>query len=225
MRGFTRRAILGVGMRAVWLLLLTGCAGVDDPISPCRPGFALGPDDHCYPPPPEYPAPVATDVLENLADCELRDATGEIDLAGGCVLGVCAGDRFEDVDAVLEGNADCDSIADSTDVSCTWANVGGRFGTDDDGAPRPTARAQWIRALRPFGGTTKDGLGTRIAPRCFVEALGVPNQVLFEDALGELLVSQMAWDAYGIVVVDDEDRRNNAQPDGLIDELFLLGPP
>ncbi len=212
-------------MRIAWVwLLATACGAGTEPSSLCRPGFALGPDGHCYPPPPDYPDPVATDVLENLPDCELRDPTGGIDLAGGCVLDACAGDRFADVDALLGGAADCTEIVDSGDVSCTWDTVGGRFGADE-GVPRDTARAQWIRVLRPHEGTTDEGLGTRIAPRCFVETLDVPDQVLFSDALGDLLVSQMAWAAYGVTVVDTQDRRGNDLPDGLVDEIFLQGPP
>ena len=73
-------------------------------------------------------------------------------------------------------------------------------------------------------------MGLGIAPRCYVEQLGLPDRVEFEQIAGDLRVSELRWEVTGPdagVLVRDVERPsgNGNGPDGAIDNLFLLQRP
>ena len=215
-------------LAAAAVAALIGCAAEPDG-SICRAGFSLAPDGHCYPPPPDARAPSIEDVLLGQPDCIRREATGEIDLTAGCADRACVGDDFATIDNAVGGFGSRQCIdRSSNETECFWGGViGARFPSDPSEPDTPAAGegADRIRLLSRYQGASADGLGTRIGTRCFVEVLGSPDLVVFENVEGSLLVSQIEFDRFGLVALDDDDGRGNEQPDGTIDELLILGAP
>ena len=207
------------------LLLLVGC-GPDTGEVPCRPGFALAGDGHCYPPPPDPTPPTANDVLENLAPCVPDKPDDAIDLATGCIDGACAGTQFEAVNAALGEGVVCEEI--EGEWFCTWPQqIAALFPIGEDDGPRPArdAYTPFVRAVRGYEGADATGLGLGISPRCWIDVLGGPTTAEFVDTAGRLQPRQLVWASYGIEIEDEEDARGVDLPNGEIDELTLFGPP
>ncbi|HHO49781.1 MAG TPA: hypothetical protein ENK18_02655 [Deltaproteobacteria bacterium] len=206
-----------------WWLALLACGGGVTGI--CRPGFVQGPDKHCYPPPPDDPAPSLTDALEHLPDCVPHKPAAEIDLDRGCAADACAGDTFVELDLSLGEDPDCEPL-DGTDLlECTWrGEVAARFRGSGD-RPDDGTRTDEIHLLSGYDGATAEGLGPDIAPRCFIEELGTPDLVVVEDVGGALFVSQMTYERYGLIVLDWLDEDGGPRADGIVDQLRLSGAP
>lgn len=213
----------------MWIVLAWLGCDADPPVEPdpCRPGFSLGPDGHCYPPPPRYPDPTVEDALENLPGCEPREPGERLDIAAGCADGRCVDDQFESFVASFGPPESCRPIDPlGQQVECDFGE--GRlpvFAADSD-EPAPSDRAIWIRLRADFEGSDPTGLGLGIGPRCFVEQLGVPDRVSFEQVNGVLEVVELRWEVTGPdaeLLARDVERSNGGNgPDGAIDNLFLL---
>ncbi len=208
----------------LWLLALVACGGGSD--EGCRPGFARGPDGHCYPPPPDYPDPVVTDALDNLPDCVPLKPTGEVDLVGGCAGPACAGDTFAAIDEALPGDGpDCTEASWSDDWAyCVWGGVLEGLFELDAGEPIATGRTDWIHLLPAYAGATDEGLGTLTAPRCWTDALDLPERIVWVDVGGTLQLQEMVWERYGLYVYDWE-AADGAYADGTMDHVYLFGAP
>ncbi len=207
----------------MWWLALLACG--DEATQICRPGFVQGPDGHCYPPPPDDPDPSLTDALEHLPDCVPRASGQEIDLEGGCAAKACAGDTFEDLELALGTEAACDELDGSSLIECVWGDtLAARFDADGD-LPEPDDRTDTLNLLTGYAGSAPGGLGTDITPRCCVEALGQPDLIVVEDVGGRLLVTQMNYDRYGLIVLDWLDQDGDRRADGVIDQIRLSGAP
>ncbi|MEO0602253.1 MAG: hypothetical protein AAF211_12500 [Myxococcota bacterium] len=214
----------------MWIVLAwLGCdADPESEPDPCRPGFSLGPDGHCYPPPPRYPDPTVADALENLPACMAREPGDAIDFGAGCVDARCADDRF-DAFVVSFGEPSACPTIDTLGQQYECAFGEGRFAVfvSDAGLerPDPEARAAYLRIRGAFEGADPDGLGVGVAPSCFVDELGLPDTVEFERASGVLTVSELRWDVTGpgaALVIRDVENGGGGGPDGEIDNLFLL---
>ena len=206
------------------LLLLVGCG--PDSEAPCRPGFALASDDHCYPPPPDPTPPSANDVLAELGPCVPKKAGTDIDLVLACIDGACARDTFETVNDVLGEGVTCELV--EGDWFCTWPQkVQALFAVreGDDTVPAKDATTPWMRATVGYAGADPAGLGIGISPGCWVDALGAPTSVEFFDTAGRLEPRQLVWVAYGIEIEDEEGERGAPVPNDAVDELTLFGPP
>lgn len=214
----------------MWIVVAwLGCAqDAEAPPDPCRPGFSLAPDGHCYPPPPRYPDPSVADVLASLPDCVARPPGDGLDLGSGCVDGSCVDGRFDGFVATLGPPEACPTIDGlGEQYECDFG--GGRFALFVAPAgraqPRSSDRAAWIRIRSAFEGADPDGLSVGVGPRCFVEQLGVPDRVEFQQIAGELLVSELRWEVTGPdagLLVRDLERAGGSGPDGAVDNLYLL---
>ena len=205
------------------LLLVVGCH--PDREIPCRPGFTIAQDGHCYPPPPDPRPPSANDVLENLGPCVARKFGTEIDLAIGCIEGACVNDTFGDVNALLGEGVVCENIG--VDWFCTWPQgIQGLFTIEEDDVSLPAndTLTPWIRATVGYGGATVEGLGIGISPQCYVDVLGTPTTAEFVDTAGRLEPRQLVWEGYGVEIEDEQDPGGVDLPNGEVDELTLFGP-
>lgn len=202
------------------------CDAPDANLDPCRPGFSLGPDGHCYPPPPRYPDPSATDALDGLPDCVELPAGDSLDLASGCVGEICVDDRFDTIAGIL-GTPTCAAVT-ATTTECDYGEgVLAAFVPATGGTAVPAADdlAVYLRVRAPFAGASEQGLGIDITPRCFVEQLGVPDRLVYEQIAGELAIFELRYDVVGPdagLVVRDQVAGNQNRPDGTVDNLFLL---
>ena len=175
------------------------------------------------PSPPEIRDPVVTDVLSSLPDCVFRDPGSDIDLEAGCVGDACAGDTFEELDEILGGGAECEGVGAL--IECVWDGVlAGRFEADGDD-PVPDAETEELRILTGYAGSTPEGLGVGITPRCFVEVLEMPDRIVFEDVGGTLTISEARWDGVGLLALDQLDADGDDHADGVMDQLRLSGAP
>jgi hypothetical protein len=210
--------------RAAVVLFLAGCAS--EPEIPCRPGFTVAQDGHCYPPPPDPRPPAANDVLEQLPACVPRNPGDEIQIATGCIEGACAGDTFAAFDAVLGEGVECEAF--EPDWFCTWPQgIQGLFGIEEGDVelPSPDTESSWVRATIGYRGATEEGLGIGIPVSCWVDVLGAPTYAEFVDVVGRLEVRQLVWDPYGVEIEDEQEPGGVELPDGEVDELTLFGPP
>ncbi|MCB9689610.1 MAG: hypothetical protein H6738_11260 [Alphaproteobacteria bacterium] len=199
------------------LLLWTACAPVDDH-DPCRQGWSRARDGHCYPPATEADTPDATDAIEATPPCILDKPDGRLDLETGCADGICVGDTYERMAALL-GEGEC--VADAsfpTALYCTFdPGLQGLFADEDeDGIPDEEAETPWLRLLSRWPYATADGLGMGTSARCWTEILGTPSSAWFTDRAGSLALDGMVWDRYGLEVHDWQD------DDGLIDTAYLF---
>lgn len=205
------------------LLLVVGCG--PDHETPCRPGFTIAQDGHCYPPPPDPRPPSANDVLENLGPCVARKFGTEIDVVVGCMEGACANDEFVEVNAQLGEGVECENIG--VDWFCTWPQgIQALFPIEEGDVSLPTSdsRTPYIRATVGYAGATVEGLGIGISPQCYVDVLGSPTTAEFVDTAGRLEPRQLVWDAYGVEIEDEQDPGGVDLPNGEVDELTLFGP-
>jgi hypothetical protein len=205
-------------------LLLSFACGPADP--ECRPGFVLAPDGHCYPPPPDPEPPDLTDVLEASGPCLPRRAGEEIDLALGCIEGVCRSSSYLQARTAL-GPPTCELTSDEADWLCDWPQgIQTLFpvGEADDAEPSDSAITAWVRGVTHYAGADGAGLGVGVTPRCFVDELGPPSIARFVDVAGELRVQEMIWLAYGVEIEDEEQADGVVLPDNVVDELTLTPP-
>lgn len=200
------------------------CSNPDD--LACRVGFDRADDGHCYPPPPDPGPPSANDVLDGLGPCVLLKDGDEIDVLLGCIEGACAATSFQTIDAALGGDASC-SVS-GADWICVWPQeIEASFPvTDQDpGLPLGTSVTPYIRGRTDYEGASADGLGLGVSPKCWTDALGMPDSAVFVDVVGTLTPNQLVWDAYGVEIEDEERADGTPSPDGAVDELTLFGPP
>lgn len=217
----------GLFFPATQLLLASLLGGCGEPELACRPGFSRAEDGHCYPPPPDPGPPTFNDVLENLDPCVPLKPGEQLDLAGGCIQGVCAGDTFGEADRAYGEGVSCQRSGQDWD--CNWPlGVAALFApTDNDqGGPASGARARYVRARYLYEGATADGLGIGASISCFVEALGLPESVVLVKSMGQVVPNQLVWDSMGLEIEDEERQLDLlAFPDGKVDEITLTGPP
>lgn len=212
----------------MWVVVLaSGCASPSD--EACRPGFTRAQDGHCYPPPPDPEPPTANEVLEGIGPCVPLKDGDEIDVAGGCLEGACAGRQFSAIDRALGGGADCDTNSSGSTWICVWPQqVESQFpvAQGDGGGPDVNAYSTLVRARSAYEGASPEGLGLAVSVRCWVDVLGAPSRALFVDVAGSLAPTELVWDRYGVEIEDERRLEDGAAvPDGLVDELTLTGPP
>lgn len=201
------------------LVLAVGCSTA--PGEPaCRPGFYPAEDGRCYPPPPD-PEPVsATDAIDALPACVPRDEDGLVDLDAGCASGACAGAPAEEWSAALGDDVECAYASWSYDWAyCAWSvGIEGLFPVGAYGEIDPAATSDWVHLLPGYDGATDDGLGVGISPRCWTDALGVPNGAYWVDVSGTLALQDLYWwTPYGVEIHDWDG------PDGVVDDVYLFG--
>ena len=200
----------------------------DDANVPCRDGFDRADDGHCYPPLSDD-APSFEDVLSSMPYCALLPAgNGLIDLELGCASGVCVGMDYFETNAVLHTEGDC-TVASWSDQSqyCTWdIGLQGLFTDEDvDGIPDEGAGNERVRVYSPYAGATEHGLGAGINPRCYVDTLGQPSEVLLVDIGGVLYIEDLIYDDYGLSTYDWGTDDDSDRPNGVIDNVYLYGAP
>lgn len=209
---------------AIWLFACTS----EPDVGACREGFIREPDGHCYPPVPEEPEGVTIeDALDWLPACEpIQEPQGLIDIALGCASGVCAGLTEPEITAAYGEPPTCRPVSDHDPrLYCSWeTGLEGLFGDEDgDGWPDPHAPNARTRLYPPYRGATADGLGVGVQPSCFLDVLGSPDRLIFRDVGGNLLIQEMLWDRYGLLLYDLGADDFTNRPNGLIDYVYLYG--
>lgn len=171
------------------------------------------------------------DLLDDLGDCELGIADGELNLDRHCVHDYCVGDTVADAEAAF-------GAPDETVVYFVryggiiytvayeqWAN-GIKIYFDDadaDGILLETDHSTAIALDLPWGGGTEEGLGLGASLSCFVEALGYPDQVEFWTVGDGYGINYAFWSAFQLTVYDDALNGTGefGISDGLVDGIFL----
>jgi len=215
------------GLCLITAALITGCAESEDS-EPCREGFELAGDGHCYPPPTPWPEPDIHDALATLAPCESDAPDGAIDLGNGCADGACVGMTADEITEVLGVEPDC-QVASWSDTKqyCTWEpGIEGLFDDENrNGNPDGDSGSERMRITPPYAGQTPDGSGVAVNVSCYLDDLGVPDVMVYEDVGGTLMVRDLIYDRYGVKAYDWGTDNDTNQPDGRIDNLYLYGEP
>lgn len=206
---------------ALPLLLILGCA--EDSGDPCRTGTERANDGHCY---PTDLGPRIT-LRDALGDCNRISNNGAIDIASGCASGACAGATYVAIVEALGEPGVCTTTPFSLDqVYCTWADLGidTLFPDENrDRVPDTNRTTPRVRVFPPNATGTVDGLGLGASAACFFDVLGPPSDLRFVDVGGDLRVSALAYDEYGLEAYDFGDDDRSGRPDGRIDNLYLYG--
>lgn len=210
----------------VFALLSTIACGPADPADQCREGTTLAEDGHCYPPLLVVP-PDIQDAIAALPVCDPVSGPGFIDLARGCANGACANDDYEEFVAALGEEGECVTRSNNaTQVICTWEELGidGIFQDDDeDDVPDENARTSRIHLFTPYYGQTEDGVGIGANLACFFDFLGTPDELLYTDQGGQLMIEMMDYGVYGLEAYDWGDDDESGVPNGYIDHMYLTG--
>ncbi|MCB9698276.1 MAG: hypothetical protein H6738_15970 [Alphaproteobacteria bacterium] len=158
--------------------------------------------------------------------CRLAESGTRLDLAAGCADGVCDGDTYEEVTAVLGSGSCGDSDVVPETSFCDWQGGALNSHFDDlglDGQPDPGATARGVYLREGWSGTDLDGLGLRVSLACWYEVLGEPlDEVRVADGSAQRVVS-MVFDVQGATLfVDDQELLEGY--DGSTSRLALFGP-
>ncbi|MDP2315152.1 MAG: hypothetical protein Q8P41_19790 [Pseudomonadota bacterium] len=208
----------------------------------CAAAFTLGDDGMCYGDAPvdtgeadtgtgEDEPPTVDDLLDTLPACEPLTGDGRLDLYAGCADGACAGMTYVEMVDAIGNDGSCapqyfefDGYTSSS-ASCDWNNgVSATFSDDDrDGVPDDFDTAYSVYVTSAYDGTTEDGLGIGASMSCFIDGIGVPDEVGFSLVDTDWVLSYAYWSAGGVSLSDNYDRRGNYAPDGLADSLSLYG--
>jgi hypothetical protein len=212
---------------SVALLTLLGASCEAEPSAVlCRGGYSLEQDGHCYPPPDEVDLALA---LDELPTCPSQQGDGTIDLLAGCQEVACPGTTYDEISDSVHDWPDCTTASwDDERVYCTWQEAGieGLFAdSDEDTVPDPDAGNERVRLLPPNEARTDDGLGVGTPPSCWVDALGPPDWIGIDDVAGTLEIQEMFWERYGVNVYDWGTDDDSGKANGLIDNVYLYGPP
>ncbi|MCA9489943.1 MAG: hypothetical protein KC621_08470 [Myxococcales bacterium] len=158
--------------------------------------------------------------------CHLAEAGTRLDLASGCADGVCDGDTYDQMVAVL-GVGSCDSSDVVPETSfCDWqaGALNTHFDDQDlDGAPDPGAPALGLYLREGWSGSDPDGLGLRVSLACWYEVLGEPVD---EDRVADGSTQRVVAMSFDVgdarVYVDDQELVEGY--DGSTSRLALFGP-
>lgn len=204
--------------------LLTACA--PEPAT-CAEGFDLRADGLCYEvvePPVEDtdvpPPPTLMDWLDTLQACEPLAGDGRLDLAAGCVEGLCAGDGYADAMAARPGAA-CEVYIEGFIFECVWERTGLSawvYDVDGDDVMDPNDPLWMLNVDLPYLGSTSEGLGLGADMKCFIDVLGEPDEI-------NVARSDDAWQilsmSYGDVSISDyvTNKNQDYASDGLADGI------
>lgn len=117
------------------------------------------------------------------ATCTLLEAGDRLDLAAGCVDGLCGGTTYPDAVAVLGEPDAC--TADASEATCQWGDVSATFpDCDHDGAPDTESVCdlfgQELSVAGGWDGASAEGLGLGVDASCFEQELGPPGAAGWE---------------------------------------------
>lgn len=204
--------------RFVGLLALVAC-GSDDP---CREGFELAGDGHCY---PSAKADLG-EALRGLPDCDPLEADGQLDLVAGCASGICVGGRY-DAMVAAQGEADCATWSgDANRVECVWEAIGVEVilpDVDQNDVPDGDGLGSRVTVRPPYAGSTVTGTGVGVRTACVVDELGDRPDAFVVERLGPQLFP-VELD-YGFAIARDDGSWDlTGDPDGRLDEFALYGP-
>lgn len=162
------------------------------------------------------PAETAVDgIAVPLRACTPTTGDGDIDLANTCVGDLCVGDTYADAVAALGTPADFMPWVE-------WPSGLG-IGFDPDGEPPPDEAAAvefWVES--PYPGRTTNGLGAGVAMQCFLDELGLPDDVSLSVSGSSYVVWYIHWDAPDLMVFDDDVLFGEA--DSIVDTLTFEAP-
>ena len=175
-------------------------------------------------PPPEPVAPTALEVLQADQGCAPMLAGEDLDLAGGCVEGVCVGDELDAAKAVFGDGLSCTGYAPGV-LRCIWdGSIVVRVLDDDlDGQPNDGKAALAAIEIRPtYAGSDPDGLGMKAPAMCFIDSLGPPETLVVGRAYdGRWLTAQATWDGGRIEILDGVLPFVVGEVDGSLDRILL----
>lgn len=170
----------------------------------------------CAPTTPDGAA--STFPVTPLPVCELLPEATDIDIRAGCVLGVCANMTYAEFTAVLGEPDDCDPTF-SDKIDCEWgAGVSANF-TDEDGDElvEDTSTTSIVYVEGP-GLASPEGLGLGVSMQCFLDQLGLAEDVSLE--IDELVGD--TWYVDGLTY--DLGLYLHADADGRCESFGLAGP-
>lgn len=165
-------------------------------------------------------------LLDALPACEPAAPSERIDLAAGCVDGICAGMTYAEIVEATGGEGDCRPIEaeGETDSHCLWAAGGVVTIHDDadaDGEPDPDDATRLVFVPAGADATDPQGLGVGMSLRCYLDALGAPDSVHYCGTDGVRRITSLEYIDRGIGALSLLPENRAA---GMVDQISLAGP-
>ncbi len=172
----------------MWLLLLFACN--PDVPPDCVEGFEMGEDGLCYQAAPQDHEITLADLLDSLEDCEPLAAGDEIDLASGCIEGLCTGMTLAELEAAAGEVVECDTdefVGSGYTfrwADCTFSNgVEASFSSYEDGVEATDNPVDSLTIEEGYVGSSPEGIGIDADMVCLYAYYGVPYAVELQDVL------------------------------------------
>jgi hypothetical protein len=197
----------------MWLIAALACN--EDPPA----GDDTGTPPDTTPEGPEQDPPLGGEILPFPA-CVLGSTDGRLDLEGACADDICIGQTFEDAASLFGEAPYCLSLLPGS-TTCFFGTslLVGYTDADGDGQPDAGKRAYVVQVTTGWPGGTEDGLSVGMSPACWVEALGVADQVSLVAEDDGYYALSLAWDAYYLTVYDQQDDAYAFFPDGVVETV------
>jgi hypothetical protein len=165
-------------------------------------------------------------LLDALPACELAAPSERIDLAAGCVDGICADMTYAEIVEATGAEGACrpSEYEGETDSLCLWATGGVVTIHDDadaDGEPDPDDATSLVFVHAGADATDPRGLGVGMSLRCYLDELGAPDSVQYcaTDGVRRIVSLQYMERGIGAWSLLPENRAA-----GSVDQISLAGP-
>ena len=163
-------------------------------------------------------------------ECELKEPNGDLDFVNACALGGCIGDTYQELLDVWGVGVECSpfSYTIGTErrdrIGCDWSNGLGMHFDIEGNNPEPTDTGDVFTIEAPFQGTTESGLGIGVSMGCFVQELGAPRNVFFDDDTLDPIPSSIIIDNDNAhVSLADQPPSGGDVSDGYVDRMLVFG--
>jgi len=182
----------------------------------------------------ETGAGLTQEEIDLMKPCTIAAPGDRLDITGGCADTVCATDSYAQINQKLGETGHCSGAstpgATGQTLRCSWREgaISAWFDDDEgDDVPDEGPTMQGLHLSASWDGSDPNGLAMGLSLRCFIDLLGMPDQVnhtLYDNVTRQ--VSGLYWDALGFEVEDDHGRSDDL-PNGYVDgmEIGYRRPP